>query len=204
MMDRAGNSASLRAGLCVLLLFVSACSDDNPATPLLPPPDEIETDLTDPSAVIASHAEALTKKDFIAYEALLDDSFEFYPLERDAEDFPWLEGSSWSIVAELTIIGHMFDPNFVGEETAVHAIDAELTVLTQQPLDGGRTELTCTMRGQVLTAANDGWRFDTRMLFELVPRDGYLRILKMTEVEAVRGSASVEAESWGNLKNLYR
>src|SRR6187401_1424808 len=96
--------------LCTSLLMLQACSDDD--NPEAPNPDEIATDLTDPAQVIEAHEKALTKKNYAAYEALLDADFEFFPLERDATDFPWMTGSSWSRDQELNIIGNMFNPAF--------------------------------------------------------------------------------------------
>ena len=187
-----------------MLMGMAACSDDDSDKIIEPPIEEIPTDLTDPAAVIASHEKALAQRDHAAYAALLDDDFEFVPLERDAEDFPWLQGDSWAKAEELEIIGNMFNPEFDGRENPVDAIDAALTVLSQQTLPNGRIELTTTMQGEVLTDANHGWSFDTRVVFELVSREGFLRIVKITEVDAVLAGRSVEESSWGSIKGLYR
>jgi hypothetical protein len=198
-------SSLARMILSASLLAMTACGDDD--NPQAPNPDEIATDLTDPVQVIEAHEKALAKKNYAAYEALLDVGFEFFPLERDATDFPWMTGSSWSRATELEIIGNMFDPNFAGQENAVGTIDVNLTILSQRALANGGTELTCTQQGRVLTSMNDGWSFDTRTVFELVSRDGYLRIAKITEVDAVlagRIPPSVEGNSWGQIKSLYR
>ena len=193
----------ITAVVAASILTFAACSDDDD-NPEAPNPDEIATDLTDPVQVIEAHEKAISKKNYAAYEALLDADFEFFPLERDATDFPWMTGSSWSRDQELNIIGNMFNPAFAGQETPVSAIDATITVLSQRQLPNGHTELTCTIQGRVLTAANDGWSFDTRILFELVSRDGFLRIGRATEIDAVRDDSSVDASSWGQVKNLYR
>jgi hypothetical protein len=56
-----------------------------------------------------------------------------------------------------------------------------------------------------LTSANDGWSFDTRLIYEVIPRGEFLRIVKITEIPRTRGETmSVEAESWGQIKALYR
>ena len=187
---------------CFLLTAICACSDDDSDNGV-GPDDEIPTDLTDPDAVIESHGKALTQKDHAAYAALLDGDFEFIPLERDAHDFPWLQGDSWAKAEELDIIGNMFNPEFDGEQSPVNTIEAALTVLSQQTLPTGRIELTTQMQGEVLTTANHGWSFDTRVVFELVSREGFLRIVKIKEVDAVAGRG-VEAASWASIKALYR
>lgn len=165
----------------------------------------IPTDLTDPAAVIATHARALHERDLFAYQRLLDEEFEFFPLERDVADFPWLDGDSWPKADELLMIGHMFDPNFAGDENPVHQIDVDFTILFQQPLPSGRLQLKTAMQGRILTAANDGWSFDTIAFFELISREGFLRIAKIDEEDAVRaGDVRVEESSWGSIKAIYR
>lgn len=187
---------------CFLLAAICACSDDDNG--VNPPDDEIPTDLTDPDAVIESHEKALVQKNSEAYEALLDDTFEFVPLPEDAQDFPWVQGGSWPKATELEIIGNMFDPEFSGENSPVHAIEAAFPVVSQQTLPNGRIELITTPQGRVLTAANDGWSFDTQMVFELVSRNGYLRIAQMKEVNSALAGRSVENNSLGSIKSLYR
>jgi hypothetical protein len=166
---------------------------------------QIQTNLTDPAAVISAHAKALRLKNYAAYEALLDAEFEFFPLDRDADDFPWLPGNSWPRTVEIEIIAHMFDPDFYGQENPVDAIEATMAILAQRPVGDGRIEITTTMRGSVLTSSNDGWSFDTRLVFEVIPRNGFLRILKITEIEQTRSvGVRVDPTSWGQIKNLYR
>jgi hypothetical protein len=195
--------------LCGLLAAIVACGDDddNPYSPP-PDPDAIATDLTDPVDVIEAHEKALRKKNYAAYEALLDASFEYFPLEEDAVDFPWMSGTSWARTEDLSIISHMFDPNFAGENPPISSIEVGITILSQQALPNGGTQLDCIFQGRLLTSPTDGWSFDTRILFELIPRNGYLRMSKATEVPRTRPGgrdfASVDASSWGQLKNLYR
>lgn len=193
--------------LCASLFAITACSDDDNPYTAPPDPNAIATDLTDPAQVIEAYEKALAKKNYTAYEALLDANFEFFPLEWDATDFPWMTGESWPRATELEIIGNMFNPNFAGYENPVDVIEMNLTILSQRALGNGGTELTCTQQGRVLTVGNDGWSLDTRVIVELVPRNGFLRITKFTEVDAVltgRGASSVEVSSWGSIKGLYR
>jgi hypothetical protein len=127
-------------------------------------------------------------KMYTEYNDLLHDQFEFFPLERDATDFPWMTGSSWSRTQELDIAAHMFDPNFSGQENPIDSIEFDLTELSRRDLGNSRTEVTCTQQGRVLTAQNDGWSFDTRVQLEIVPdpdEPGLFQIIRQTEIDAV-------------------
>jgi len=169
-----------------------------------PDPNSIETDLTDPVAVIDSFSKAFTKRNYDAYAALLDDEFEFCPLERDAEDFPWLQGSCWDRSTELGIIANMFDPNYDGPGHPVMGSDFVCTVLTQRAIGEGQFELTCVASGRVMTSESEGWSFDTQLLITLVTRDGFLRIRRITELSPVRSPSAVANVSWGRIKASYR
>jgi len=125
---------------------------------------------------------------FTEYEQVLHDQYEFFPLERDSADFPWMTGSSWSRTEELNIAGHMFDPNFSGQENPIDSIEFDLIELSRRDLGNGRTEVTCTQQGRILTAANDGWSFDTRVQIEIVPdpdEPGLFQVIRQTEIDAV-------------------
>jgi hypothetical protein len=203
--------ASLLNEICRLLaysLLVVGCSLGGcfqPSSDELagPDPNFIETDLTEPGAVIESFSKAFTKRNYDAYAALLDADFEFCPLSEDAQDFPWLESPCWDRATELGIIANMFDPNYAGPGHPVMGNELECTELGRRALGEGSFELTCTLQGRVMTDSNDGWSFDTRALFTLVTRDGFLRIRRITEVGAGR-SRSVEQKSWGRIKAGYR
>jgi len=122
------------------------------------------------------------------YEDVLHDQYEFFPLERDAEDFPWLVGSSWPRTEELNIAAHMFDRDFSGEENPIDVIEISLTELSRRDLGNDHVEVTCTQQGRVLTNANDGWSFDTRVVLEIVPdpdQPGLYQVIKQTEIDAV-------------------
>lgn len=125
---------------------------------------------------------------FTEYENVLHDQYEFFPLEQDAQDFPWMTGTSWSRTEELNIAGHMFDPNFSGQSNPIDSIEFDLIELSRRDLGNGRTEVTCTQQGRVLTAANDGFSFDTRVQIEIVPdpdEPGLFQIIKQTEIPSV-------------------
>ena len=124
---------------------------------------------------------------YTEYEQILHDQFEFFPLERDAQDFPWMTGPSWNRAEELNIAEHMFDPDFSGKQSPVDVIEIELTELSRRELGTNHVEVTCTMVGRVLTAANDGWSFDTRVVLEIGPdpdEPGLFQVYKQTEIDA--------------------
>jgi hypothetical protein len=151
-----------------------------------PPPIQLQRD--SPEEVIDYLTLVWRHKLFAEYEAVLHDQYEFFPLERDAEDFPWLPGSSWGRTEELNIAEHMFDENFSGEENPIDVIEIELTILSSRTLGPNHVEILCTQQGRVLTSQNDGWSFDTRILVEIVPdpdEPGLFQIIKQTEVDAV-------------------
>ncbi len=178
--------SSLRAGAllasCFLLLFAGDCSidgskfasddgGDNGGTD----DGDIDTDLTDPAAVIEAHEQIWKEQDYAAYEALLDDEFEFYPLSEDVADFPWMDSDSWEKSTELGMASNMFDDGFAGSEQPVDLIEMTSTVQTAETNDAGNTEVRCSAVGRVMWNATDGKSFDTRFVFELVSRDGFLR-----------------------------
>ena len=125
---------------------------------------------------------------YAEYDAILHDQFEFFPLERDVQDFPWMTSPSWGRAEELNIAVHIFDPNFSGQQNPVDAIEIELTELSRRDLGDNHVEVTCAQQGRVLTSADDGWSFDTRVLLEFVPdpdEPGLWQLIKETELDAV-------------------
>jgi hypothetical protein len=198
---------ALIAALLAALAGVSACSEDDPAGPPPPPPLEGERDSVEETIQYLSLV--WRHKLYAEYEEVLHDEYEFFPLERDAEDFPWLEGSSWPKTVELGIAQNMFDPNFSGQLNPIDVIEITLTELSRRALPGNIVEVTCTQQGRVLTDTNDGWSFDTRIVLEIVPdpdQPGLFQIKKQTEIDAVLRSvdSSVESTSWGRVKGAYR
>src|SRR5688572_26073957 len=61
-------------------------------------------DLRDYEEVIAAHDAALNARDLWLYSHILSPDFEFFPLEQDVADFPWMDGYSWSHFEELNMI----------------------------------------------------------------------------------------------------
>jgi len=170
-----------------LALIVSACIF-SPGEGDKPPPDESRL-VRDSIDHTIDYMETVWKeKLYSKYEEVLHDQYEFFPLERDADDFPWLTGSSWPRTQELQIADHMFDENFSGQENPIDVIEISLTELSRRDLGNNHTEVTCTQQGRVLTDANDGWSFDTRVVLEIVPdpdQAGLYQVIKQTEVDAV-------------------
>jgi hypothetical protein len=149
------------------------------------PPPPINLQRNSPEKTIEYLELVWRHKLYSEYELVLHDQYEFFPREEDAIDFPWMTGSSWGRTEELGIAQHMFDPNFSGENQPIDVIEIDLTELSHRDLGSGRTEFDCTQQGRVLTAANDGWSFDTRVLIEIVPdpdEPGLFQIIKQTEI----------------------
>jgi hypothetical protein len=170
-----------------LALVVSACifkPDDG--DPLDPPDPRLQRDTIEHTI---EYVETVWhQRLYTEYEDVLHDQFEFFPLERDAGDFPWITGSSWPRTEELNMAAHMFDANFSGQENPIDVIEISLTELSRRDLGNNHTEVTCTQQGRVLTDSNDGWSFDTRVVLEIVPdpdQPGLLQVIKQTEIDAV-------------------
>ncbi len=190
-----------------LVLYAGDCSDgirafdDNRET------DGIETDLTDPAAVIEAHDLALSRKSYAAYEALLDDEFEFFPSDQDRDDLPWMTTDSWSRTTELDIAFNLFDPNHTQGNGSVDLIEMDSTPVVEFRVHyDGSIEGTCSARGRAMWTASDGASFDTWFRFTLVERNGTLRIREIRELEgAGRPSPDPDLSStWGRIKAAFR
>ncbi len=167
----------------------------------------IETNLTDPAAVIEAHDRCWQEQNHAAYEALLDDEFEFEPLAEDVDDFPWMTSDSWGRTTELGMASNMFDDNYTQGNGAVDLIELDSTLQgPPQTIDDETTRVTTTQIGRVMWTATDGSTFDTGAEIDLVSRDGFLRIKRIKELprSLTRGTHSVEDTSWGRIKALYR
>ncbi|MGQ0720377.1 MAG: hypothetical protein ACT4PE_02245 [Candidatus Eiseniibacteriota bacterium] len=102
-------------------------------------------------------------------EKLLHQGFRFYPLDTDADQFPWLTGDFWGRTEELAFASNMFDDNFSGLQPPVDSIDWEFTILSQRETTdatwGVVTEVTATALITVLTAPDEGFSSDTKFIF---------------------------------------
>lgn len=211
--------APFGAGL-LAMVFVAGCGDETAAPPDPDPRDPngtgIALDVTDPDALLQSHARAFEEMDLPVYRALLatpgdhgldDPGFRFYILGTDASDFPWLPNAWWAHSDELAIIAHMFDPAFQGANPPVQSIEFRYTVLDRgTAVDPAGIEvamLTVDAVITVLVGPADGWRADTRLIFEMgKDTRGHLRIRSIREVGKL-SPLRVEQSTWGQIKGLY-
>ena len=183
-----------------LPLFCVGCGgEESPLAPASPPDIEpvIETDLTDPVAVIATHARALTEKNYAAYAALIDLEFEFYSTYSAV---PWLR------TEELRMIERLLNENYIETYQDVVVLEGaetmrfEATVLDVRPIEDGVVEVNCACRGYAITGPDDMFVFRSRLLFTLVQREGFLRIRKVVESE----EPGVRLwKFWGTVKAYY-
>ena len=188
-----------------LALLSSSCSKESPVAPPAPTDtgSSIDTHLTDPSAMIAAHARALSERNYEPYAALIDPAFEFYRMTT-----PWLgSGASlWGRTEELRMIERLFDEEYflVFEDEIVlegaETIRFEARVLDVRPIENDQIEVNCACRGYAITTPEDTFVFRSRLLFTLVPRDGYLRILKIVESEE---PGVPQWTPWGAVKGYY-
>jgi hypothetical protein len=165
---------------------------------------------TTPEALLAAHEKAWNERDYTAYEALLDDEFEFYPCQEDADDLPWMTGESWSRGVELGMVANMFDPDFTGGNGSVELVEFHAVEQSRKEFEDQRIEVTCSVQGRVMWTPADGVIFDTRMVFGIVDRDGGLLIDEIVEIQRAVGRASTRSEdplmfaSLGRIKSSYR
>ncbi len=189
---------ALAAAECESLKATGPISDPDPNG------DGDPAGYTEPAALVQAFAAAHEERDYAAYESLLHDAFEFRLRASDVDDFPWLSGDSWGRTQELQIAAHLFDPNYSGYEAPVTAISLTATILSQETNDDGSREVTAAVNGTILKSATDGWSFDTRLIFRLVPVGGFLKIREITEVELLRPTMYSSSSSFGSIKGLYK
>jgi hypothetical protein len=159
------------SALCGLLLVLPGC-------PLSPdeennPNDDVRLDdPTTPELALNRLSQVWERKLYREYELLLHDAFEFFPLDTDADDFPWLQGESWGRTQELVFAANMFDPDFSGEQPPVDSIDWNFQILSQRETTdatyGAVTEVTTTALITVLTGPDQGFSSDTKFIFLII------------------------------------
>lgn len=118
-------------------------------------------------------AQVWEQKNYQELEKLLHDGYEYFIRDDDADEFPWLgEADSWGRTTELGFAANMFDANFTGQNPPVESIAWDFQILLQRDTvdDQGNpvTEVTTDAIIEVLTGPNDGWRSDTRFIFDIV------------------------------------
>lgn len=202
------NVARLLVALSLLVLL-AGCGSDSQTAPVNSGP----VGYTDPEALLDAWAAALEAKDLAAYTALLEEEpggraepgFRYYPQSGALDDLPWMQGeNSWSRADELTIMEHMFDPEFVGSESegAVDTIEAWCTVLGQSDLGGGEIEVRSSVLFTVIWAVNTGRTANVFLIHVLAPDgNGFLRIREQREFELL--GPRVEGDGWGAIKGRY-
>ena len=116
-------------------------------------------DVRDYNEVIAAHDAALNARDFWLYSHILAPDFEFFPLEQDVVDFPWMDGYSWPLFEELNMIGNMFNPNYSGGESAIQSIQVATQIFNTKAFHRAGTNRArpATCRVSILTSDTDGW-----------------------------------------------
>jgi hypothetical protein len=165
-----------------LLFSITACGDDGD-NPQSPPIDPNDTNLTDPFAVPDSFEKAFNAKNYEAYAALLDEEFEYCPLDR-ISDFPWIQDPCRNRTQELAMIATLFDPSYSGPVHPVFGDALGLTVLSSRALPADRLELDCVAQARIFASESEGWSFDSRLLLALVKRGEFWRILRIVELIA--------------------
>ena len=203
---------SCKLALLVLPVIALGCSngEDAPTDPGNGGGDgAIVTDHTEPLEFLNAFVRAWNEKDFDALAALLHEDFEFKPIADD--EFPWIPEGGWNRGIELGVAANMFNPNFISEDTGegVDTIEIALNILNQRTIDvdgQSRLEITADMDATVLWAQGDGATSDVRAVFHLVlDENDYYRMILMREFDPVLAPGrSVEASTWGSVKNLYR
>jgi hypothetical protein len=177
-------------GLVALLLFVPGC-------PLSPDSDEggggNENRLPERTTVDSTvdyYAFVWENRLYNEYSDVLHPNYEFYPLDEDAQDFPWLTGDSWGRTEELRMAANLFNPEFEppdgSEARRVDRITMELTNRVQRNLlqPPGAVEVTTDVDAFVWFNENDALRTTGRFVFELVQGgDGNWLILRQYERE---------------------
>ena len=195
------------------LAFAGGCSEDGDA-----PTNQgdggggtnaIPTDHTEASAFFDAYERTWEESDLAALSALMDPDFVFKPIAD--EEYPWIPEGGWTRGIELSIAGNMFDPMFVSEDTGenVDTIEMALSLLAQDNNSvGGQPGLLVVADADitVLWAQGDGATSDARFELQFVFDDNdFLRLLRMDELDPIlRSSPSIEANTWGSVKSLYR
>jgi hypothetical protein len=171
--------------LVVLLLLLPGCPLSPDKEDKSPPVDTRPIERTSVDGALARLAQVWELKDYPGYEEILHTGFRFYILDEDAIDFPWLPEPFWGRTEELDFAGNMFDAEFSGESPPVLSINWEFKILTdpRQTTDAdGETvlEVQTDATIEVLTGPTDGWRSDTRFVFDLIqdPQDARLFQIK--------------------------
>jgi hypothetical protein len=203
----------LLLGVLALAGF-AACGDDNPVGDGedLGEIGGIPTKHTDPAALLAAHAQAISEKNLAAYEAMLMpagdglDSFRYCPKPEDVNDLPWMQGGCWGYETEIGIMTNMFDPNYASPDAeALQTIDMNIWVGPIDELGDGTIVVTTGENIMLAVGPSEGLYGCTRLIFTLVSYEGCLRIQRIEEIDWPPGPLfDIQFTSWANIKARYR
>jgi hypothetical protein len=170
-----------------------------PGCPLAPDSDnghEKPTRLTyprnTPEDTIRRQGQIWEQQRLPEYEEILHDQFEFYVLDLDANDYPWIVDGFWGRTDEIDMAKNMFDDNFSGAEQPVESISFQYDILGQRTTTDGDgnpiVEITANAVVTVLVGPSDGWISDTRFIFDVIEdpdEPGLYQIKRQQEVEKI-------------------
>jgi hypothetical protein len=222
-MTRRFAGAAAAAVLLGIAGLSTGCSDDGGSGPAdegaVPDP----TNVDEPAAFLVAYRTTLVDRDLAGYSALLETpapgraeaGFRFYPRVLDAEDFPWLQGGdSWDRATELGMMGNLLDPDFEDrvnpEGTTARRVDRITFALQSRAVETvseGLVNVTAEADIYVWFNATDAFHTNCVLKFLLAAdADGFLRLREMHEHELILRprDRSVDTDSWGLIKNLYR
>jgi len=165
----------------MLVLSLGGCFE-SPSEDTGPDPNPIETNLTDPFAMIQSFEKAFNTRNFEAYAAFLDSELTNCTVTQEppnfpwlTDDCPWLTGGCWNRAAELMTIASLSEPNYAGPGHPIWGTECEITAYWQRIY----SENQVVLLGQVHALRMDGSSFDSSVTFTLARRDGFWRIWKI-------------------------
>lgn len=168
--------------------------------------DGIYVSHTDPAALISAHAEAVSKRNLCAYEALVvqpvarADVFSFCPMPAEAPDFPWCDGGCWGYDDEMEMISNMFDSTYSSPYVQpLQSLGMDLVIQEIHDLGSGTYTVDCAGSVLALVGPNDGFASETRLVFTLTTIRKYLRIERVEEIAHLR-----HRSTWASIKAQYR
>jgi hypothetical protein len=176
-------------GLVGLVLLLPGCPLSPDTDDKKPPVDTRPIERTSVEGALGRLAQVWVLKDYDGYEQILHTGFRFYIRDDEADEFPWLPNPFWGRTEELVFAENMFDANFTGENPPVQSIEWTFDTLSSRvttDIDGETvTEVTTDALITVLTGPSDGWRSDTRFIFDVIEdpdEPGLFQIKRQQEI----------------------
>jgi len=165
----------------ILVFSLGGCFE-SPSEDTDPDSNAIETNLTDPFAVIESFEKAFNTRNYEAYAAFLDSELTNCTVTQEPPDFPWLTdnfpllaGGCWNRAAELMMIASLSKPDYAGPGHPIWGTECEITPYWQRIY----SENQVILLGHVHAFRNDGSSLDSSVTFALARRDGFWRIWRI-------------------------